>query len=526
VREWSQVVARRRWLVLAALITAPLLALIVSHGQQRLYQASAEVLVSEKNPTASALNVTSGTPSPPDRYAATQAGLARVATVLQMTATAAKLPGRTAAELYARSTVTADANADLLTFSVSDPDPAYARRLADIYATEFTVYRRRLDSAAVAQAIGDAQRKLSAMVAAGRRHTALYASLQATTRELEELQTVQATTSSATVVNPAGNASQVQPKTKRNVALGLLVGLALGLCAAFLRDSLDTRVRSVEELRDALGLTLIGTVPRFDRETTSGRRLPTLVDQEDAAAQAFAAAATGFEAARERQGARSVAVTSVREDAGKSTTAANLAVTLASCGRRVILLDLDPGRTTLHHLFGLDEAAATTSAFAAEYASHMVDLPNVDGSSERARLEVCAAGGPSDVARLLLSRGLPQTIAQLRKRCDLLLVNAPPITSGSRALPVAAGVDALIVVGAVNETRRAAIAEARRVLASCSTPPLGLVATYETGDSMRSLAAAAWAVASRVAASAASPHRTETGRRRATAVLRALGRRA
>lgn len=531
VRDWLHVVIRHRWLVLAAVITAPLLAYLVSHRQHRLYQASAQVLVSERNPTATALNVTGGTPSPPDRYAATQASLARVAQVAEMTARAANLPGHTAAEILARSTVTADANADILTFSVSDPVPPYARRLANTYATEFTLYRRSLDSAAISQAIADAQRKLTAMVAAGRRGTALYSSLQATTRELEELQTVQATTSSATVVDSAGNTTLTQPRTKRNVALGILVGLALGLTAAFLRESLDTRVRSAEELRDRLGLTLLGRVPRFRRKRRAGDRLPTLSDGDDAAAEAFAIAATNLETARHRQRARSILVTSVERHEGKATTAANLAVTLARSGRHVVLLDLDLGHPAVDTLFGLSDQSAPTrpgsgSRFA--YSLNAVDLP-VEPSNERAKLEVLALGRTLDAARFLLSHAPAQTLADLGKRCDLLLINAPPLASGSHALAVATGVDALVVVGAVNRTRRASVAEAQRVLQTCATTRLGLIATYET---RRSLAAAvaglrrvspARAVAHWGGRGIAGARDTWRGRGRATAMLRALG---
>ena len=89
LREWLGVVSRQRWLVLAAVLITPLLAFAVSQSQQRMYQASAEVLVDEQTAGASVLNPGSGATSPPDRYAATQAGLARVAAVAEMVVKAA-----------------------------------------------------------------------------------------------------------------------------------------------------------------------------------------------------------------------------------------------------------------------------------------------------------------------------------------------------------------------------------------------------------------------------------------------------
>ena len=75
--------------------------------------------------------------------------------------------------------------------------------------------------------------------------------LRGTEGDLEELQTLQAAGSSAAVVGAAGSASLVQPRTKRNVILGVIVGLALGIALAFIREALDTRVRSADELPSA-----------------------------------------------------------------------------------------------------------------------------------------------------------------------------------------------------------------------------------------------------------------------------------
>ena len=130
---------RQKWIVLLPVVVVPLIALVASHSQQHLYQASADVLVNQQNPTAAALNLNTNVATPPDRYAATQASLARVGTVAQMAVNAANVPHRTAAGLLANSSVSADLNVDLLKFSVTDPIPAVARRLANAYAKQFTV---------------------------------------------------------------------------------------------------------------------------------------------------------------------------------------------------------------------------------------------------------------------------------------------------------------------------------------------------------------------------------------------------
>ena len=127
LRDWLSVLGRQKWIVLLAVVTVPLIAFAASSSQQRLYQSSADVLVNEQNPTAAALNLTTSVGSPPDRYAATQARLARVGTVAQMAVKAADLPDRTAAGLLANSSVSVNPNVDLLTFSVTGPHPECCR---------------------------------------------------------------------------------------------------------------------------------------------------------------------------------------------------------------------------------------------------------------------------------------------------------------------------------------------------------------------------------------------------------------
>src|SRR5438067_12496298 len=133
---------RRRLTVIAAIVVVPVFALVVSHQQQALYQSTATVLVNEQSAPGIALDLNSQLTSPPDRYATTQAALARVGAVAQLAVQAAGVPGRTPGELLASSSVTANPAADLIAFSVTDPDPAVAEKLATAYAHAYTTYRR------------------------------------------------------------------------------------------------------------------------------------------------------------------------------------------------------------------------------------------------------------------------------------------------------------------------------------------------------------------------------------------------
>ena len=490
---------RQKWIVVLAVIVVPLIALAVSSSQQRLYQASVTVLVNEQNPTAAALNLPAAAASPPDRYAATQAALARAAIVAQMTVKAAKVPGRRAGELLANSSVNVNPNADLLVFSVSDPVPAAARKLAFAYATQFKAYRHRLDTQSLTVALADVRRRLNAVAATGGLTSPLYRTLTDSYRNLQSLQTLQAAGPSTLVVGPAGAVSQVQPKTSRNLILGLLVGLALGIGLAFLREALDTRVHSAEEMQARLGLPLLGHLPKPDRRPGDVDRrtaraepagpgppqpeqLATLSEPTGPGAEAFRILKANLDIRLVWQDVKSIIVTSTAQGEGKSTTAANLAVTVARSGRHVILVDLDLRHPSIARFFDLGDRPGLTSV-----AEGVLDLddalsavevrPSSSGTSS-GELEILTLGPPpSDPGEFLSSSFVPDTLAALAARCDLLLIDTPPLLAVSDAMTIATRTDALILVAEVNQVRRATLAETRRVLETCPAFTLGFIAT-------------------------------------------------
>jgi capsular exopolysaccharide synthesis family protein len=467
--------------LLLVVTVVPLLAFATSQRQERLYQSSATVLVSAQNPTAQALNLAAAVATPPDRYVATQAKLARVGTVAAMAVKAANLPDHTAARLLANSSVSADLSSDLLTFSVTDPSPPVARKLADVYAQQFTVYRHRLDRAGLSAAIADAQRKLDALLASGQGESQLSRQLRATAGDLEQLQTLQAIGSSATQVGSAGNASLVQPRTKRNVILGVILGLALGIALAFIREALDTRVRSADELRERLGMPLLGQLPKPSRRAAQSGQLATLSEPRSSTTDAFRALKNRLELSQLDRDIGSILITSPREDEEKSTTAANLAVTLAQSGRHVILLDLNLRNPSIDRLFGLRSHFGFTGVAMGLELTEALDLVDVNTgrlSDDAGMLEVLTTGVlPPDPGEFLLSRFVADALAALYMRCDLLLINTPPVLTVGDAMTVAKHSDAVILVAEVNRVRRETLIETRRVLDDCAAVKLGVVAT-------------------------------------------------
>ena len=162
------------------------------------------------------------------------------------------------------SSVSASSTTDILTFSVTDPNQRLASALATAYATAYVGYRHYLDTSVLARAYADVKRQLDRLEASGDTTSALHASLLEKSQQIATLQTLQ--TSNASVIRTAGTASQVQPRTLRNAAFGLALGLLLGLGLIFLVESLDTRIRSPEELAQQLRLPLLARLPEPPRK--------------------------------------------------------------------------------------------------------------------------------------------------------------------------------------------------------------------------------------------------------------------
>jgi hypothetical protein len=189
--------------------------------------------------------------------------------------------------------VSASSTTDLLTFSVTDPKPRLASALTTAYANAYVGYRHDLDTVAIAQANADVKRELGRLRASGDTSSALYASLLEKSQLLATMQTLQ--TANASVIRTAGTASQVQPRTVRNAAFGLALGLLLGLGLIFLVESLDTRVRSPEEQAQRLRLPLLARLPEPPRKLRRKNRLIMIESPQSRAAEAFRVFATNVE---------------------------------------------------------------------------------------------------------------------------------------------------------------------------------------------------------------------------------------
>jgi tyrosine-protein kinase len=495
LRDYLSTVRRRMWIVVVAALLVTLAAVLFSLHQQKLYQASSQVLLSRQN----LANSLTGTQDPSlyvqaDRIAQTQADVARVPIVAARALQRLHVRTLTVSQFLADSSVSAAQDADLLTFRVRNGNRVLVRRLAAAYALEYLIYRRQLDTAALQRAREKVSTRIHQLERAHAERSALYGRLVDREEQLATMEALQ--TSNAAIVQRATKAVQVQPRPVRNGVLGLLLGLIVGIGLAFLWEALDTRVRSSEEIGERLGgLPLLARLGEPERRLRSKNRLAMLADPGGPGAEAFRMLRTNLEFVRLSREARSIMVTSAVEQEGKSTTVANLAVSLARSGQTVALVDLDLRRPWLHRFFDLDGPGVTEVALGhVPLEQALVPIAVTDSSrkgvgkrgngsgngsgSIRGLLLVLPAGPiPPDPGEFVGTDALEEILAALRKKADVVLVDAPPVLQVGDALTLSAKVDGVIVVTRMNVVRRHMLGELARLLNQSPAQKLGFVVT-------------------------------------------------
>jgi polysaccharide biosynthesis transport protein len=493
LQHYLHVLKRRKWILLQAAIVVPLAAVLFSLHQQHRYRATAEVWVNNRDFSQTVTGVASGY-IPPDRILATSADLARVPTVALAALKLAHITDRSPGELLANSAVDPKSDADLLEFKVTDPIPKIAALLATNYARAYINYRHLLDTQQLKRLETQVQTQIKQLEAIGQTRGTLYLTL---VQKLQQLQAVEALLTPPILTRPASGAVQVQPQPVRNALLGFLIGVALGLGLAFLRDALDTRVRSAEEIANRIGLPLLARLPEPPARLRNESKLSMLEEPDGIQAEAFRVLRTNLDFVNLERRAQIIMVTSALEAEGKSTTVANLAVACARAGRRVIAVDLDLRRPWLDKLLGIGKRAGLTQVAIGQLALEDALVP-ISISDPRARslaaltngggttgssdlegsLEILPAGPvPPDVGEFVGSRALLEIFEQLRHLADIVLVDSPPLLRVGDAMTLSGKVDGLLVVSRMERARRPLLAELSRVLESCPAERLGFVLT-------------------------------------------------
>ena len=206
--------------------------------------------------------------------------------------------------------------------------------------------------------------------------------------------------------------------------------------------------------------------------------LVTISDPRSPASEAYRTLRTNLSYYSLDKPLRTLVVTSPAAGEGKSTTIANLAVTMAQSGRRTILVDCDLRRPTLHELFDLPMSPGLTNFVMEEVGELPLQKTAVDGL-----LLLSSGPKPPNPADLLGAARMEQIIAQLAERADIVLFDVPPVMAAADAAILGARTDGVLLVIQAGKTRRDQSERAREVLEKAKARIVGATLTNAPKDS-------------------------------------------
>ena len=273
-------------------------------------------------------------------------------------------------------------------------------------------------------------------------------------------------------IRPAVDPTRVaSPHVKRTLALGFVVGLCVGLAVTIVAQTLDNRIRRVEEVRRLADVSLLAALPPLKRAERRGlvvRDRPGSV-----AGEAFRTLRMNISVlgSRDRPSLLIAAVTGDRDGA---QVPVNLAWTLAQTGKRVLLVDLDLRRSSVGDMLGLQPATGMS-----EVLSGQSELPDVIRPTEHPRLFVVMSGTvESSPSELLTSPAMADALRSMERDYDYVILHAPPVLSYTDAAVVAGLAGGTLFTVAAGSTQGQQLTTALISLANIRVKPLGLVLTH------------------------------------------------
>jgi capsular exopolysaccharide synthesis family protein len=252
----------------------------------------------------------------------------------------------------------------------------------------------------------------------------------------------------------------------RKMALGLILGLIVGVGLGIVVDGMNTSIRRRDDLERVLNVPGLAVIPRFlpaesrgqrisrvlpgkSRNGTNGNRsaqraqgLVTVHDARSSSAEAYRTLRTNLIFSQAVQTLRTLVVTSPAPSEGKTTTAANLAVSFAQQGMRVLLVDCDLRRSRIHKMFGIPREPGMSELILGQQ-----DIDSVARETPVPGLYILPSGIlPPNPSELLGGDRMRKTLASLSEAFDLIVIDTPPLLAASDAAILATITDGVVLV--------------------------------------------------------------------------------
>src|SRR5450631_3152268 len=280
--------------------------------------------------------------------------------------------------------------------------------------------------------------------------------------------------------------SPSEPNIPRNLSFALVLGVISGIGLAFLLENMDNTVRTPEQAQSISGLPSLGMIPLGSKSAnhrSNGKRLAltaskevvetvTQVRPQSQMAESYRALRTSLLLSNLGAPPKVIMVTSARPQEGKTTTSINCAVVLAQKGARVLLIDADLRRPSIHKTLGMAPHSGlsnvlTGSATLEKAITQTSILPD---------LYVLTAGTPPpNPAELLASSYMRDVLAQLREQYDHIVIDTPPSLSVTDAVVLSPRADAVVLVIRAGQTTKQALRRSRDLLTQVNAKVVGVL---------------------------------------------------
>ncbi|MBI2204409.1 MAG: polysaccharide biosynthesis tyrosine autokinase, partial [Candidatus Rokubacteria bacterium] len=311
------------------------------------------------------------------------------------------------------------------------------------------------------------------------------------------------------IVRPAADPDAPLGAEKMNtVMVGALLGLMLGLVLAFIQETLDTSIGTIEDVEGYLEVPVLGVVPHIDSRETTERlieRRPELAqldpealrnhallithfDPKSPVAEAYRTLRTNLQFARMERAGKVLVVTSPTLQEGKTTTIVNLALTMAQNGQKTLLLGCNLRRPSIYRFFGIEREPGVSDVLigrahwrdciktVADILMGRFEMEDIMASPGLDNLHIIEAGPvPANPSELLSTRAMIDLLREVRDEYDIVLVDTPPVLPVTDAAIVATQVDGVVLVYQAGKVGRLVLRRAKVHLESVGAKVWGVV---------------------------------------------------
>jgi capsular exopolysaccharide synthesis family protein len=512
LRDYINVIAARKWVIIGITVLVVVAALVFSLLQDPVYESRVMILADINDAGESATDsFLSMAFNDPDTFIQTQAEIIGTRTTARAVYDRleynyeelayareegeevfipASIPS--SEELKANVKVERSQNTNVFEIAFTDNDPLLARDIAQAYADEYILDRQLASIKQISEArkevwnrITELETQISDIAQEVKQYTqenippeleaqasqavSLWATLYEKYMSLRIAEALEQRGLEVIEVAEAG--VKVSPRVTRNTVLALFLGLILGVGLAFLVDYLDDTLKTREDFARYYGVSIIGEIARATPMGEEEREVIYFARPDSPAAEGFRNLRTNVQFLNLDGSTRLLMVTSSSPEDGKTSVAVNLGAALSEMGKKVLVVEADLRRPVIGK-FLLEKAESGLS----DVIMGTARLDEVVVKTGSENLHVLMSGAkPPNPAELVSSQAMQGLLLRLREDFDYVIVDAPPVLAVSDAIAMAAMMDGVLVVASHNIATRDGARHTVEMLGKVDTRILGVV---------------------------------------------------